>query len=139
MNRVLFLALFVVVSGPLIAQNSRHTPAAVQRSFGRDYPEARDPQWSSTNSQWHANFDDHSRNDRGAMVANYDQYGHHIDSHIPYDHNDVPPAVVDRTERNHPGGRDYRYTRIERPVGRPLFQVSLSLQNRNRKLYVDDN
>ena len=140
MNKVVFLALFaVVVGGQVTAQDYRHAPASVRRSFGRDYPEARDPQWSSTHGQWHANFDDHGRYSRGEMVANYNQYGRHIDSHIPYDNNDVPSTVVDRTQRNHPGGRDYTYTRIERPAGRSLFQVSLNLQNRNRTLYVVDN
>lgn len=136
----MFLALFVLVAdGQVIAQDTRHAPAAIRRSFERDYPEARDPQWSSTHSQWHADFNDHSRYDRGEMVAHYDQYGHHIDSHIPYDRDDVPSVVVDRTQRNYPGGRDYTYTRIERRAGRPLFRVSLRLQNKNRTIYVDDN
>src|SRR5579859_3980550 len=117
MNKVMFLASFVLVAGgQLIAQDMhQHAPAAIQRSFQRDYPEARDPRWNSTNGQWHADFDDHSRYDRGAMVANYDHYGHHIDSHIPYNDNDVPSAVIGRTQRNYPGGRNYTYTRIERP------------------------
>jgi hypothetical protein len=141
MNKAMFLPLFVLVSGgQLVAQDMhRHAPASIQRSFQRDYPEARNPQWSSTNGQWHADFDDHSKYDRGQMVAHYDRYGHHIDSHIPYDRNDVPSAIVDRTQRNYPGGSDYTYTRIERPAGQPLFQVSLNLQNKNRTLYVDDN
>jgi hypothetical protein len=141
MNKVLFLALGVfLVDGQLLAQDThRHVPASIQRSFKRDYPEARNPQWSSTKGQWHADFDDHSRYDRGQMVANYDQYGQHIDSHIPYDRNDVPSAVVDGTQRNYPGGQNYTYTRIERPTGNPLFQVTLDLQNKNRTHYVDEN
>jgi hypothetical protein len=140
MNKVMFLAFFALaLSSRLIAQNARHAPGAVQGSFQRDYPEARDPQWNFSHSQWHANFNDHSQNDRGEMVANYDRSGHHIDSHIRYDQNDVPTAVVDRTQRNYPGGRNYTYTRIERPVGQPLFQVSLNLHQKNRTLYVDDN
>jgi len=136
----MFLTSFVlVVSGQLFAQDMhQHVPGKIQRSFQRDYPEARDAQWGSTNGQWHAYFEDHSRYDRGEMVAYYDQYGHHIDSHIRYDYNDVPSAVVERTHRNYPGGTDYTYTRIERPVGQPLFQVELNLQNKNKRLYVDE-
>ena len=141
MNKVLMLAFFAsVASGQTIAQDTRqHVPPAIQRSFQRDYPEAHDPRWSSTNGQWHADFDDHSRYDRGEMVANYDRYGHHIDSYIPYDPNDVPMVVVHRTQRNYPGGRDHRYTRIERPAGRPLFQVRLNLRNETRTVYLDEN
>ena len=141
MNKVILSVLFVLTLAGQLAAQDRHqqAPAAIQRSFQRDYPEARNPQWSSDHGQWHANFEDHSRYDRGEMVAHYNQYGHHIDSHIPYDRNDVPPVVIHKTERTYPGARDYSYTRIEHPGGQPLFQVSLNLQGRNRTVYLDDN
>ena len=137
---ILSALLLLAFAGSLAAQGRHHqAPAAVQHSFHRDYPEARDPQWSSSNSHWSAEFTDHSRYDRGEMVAHYDQNGHHVDSHIPYDRNDVPPAVVQQTERNYPSARDYNYTRIESPGRQPLFQVSLNLRGSNKTLYVDDN
>lgn len=141
MKKVMFLTLIVwAVTSQLIAQDGhRRAPENVQRSFQRDYPEAQNPKWSSSHSQWHANFADHSQYDRGEMVAHYDQYGHHVDSHIPYDRNDVPSAVVQRTESNYPGGRDYTYTRIEHPGRQPLFQVNLNMQGKNKTLYLDDN
>jgi hypothetical protein len=137
---IFFTLILLTVAGQLIAQSSRHhAPAAVQQSFQKDYPEARNPQWSSTNGQWHASFTDHSQNDMGEMVAHYDQNGRHVDSHIPYDRNDVPAPVIERTHRRYRGGRDYNYTRIEHPGEQPLFQVSLNLQGRHRTMYVDDN
>jgi hypothetical protein len=141
MNKSMFFCLlFLTVGVQLFAQDGhRQVPASVQRSFQRDYPESRDPQWSMVHGQWHANFNDHSRYDRGEMVAHYDRYGHHVDSHIRYDRNDVPAAVVDRTQRRYPGGRDYSYTRIEHPGGQPLFQISFNVGGRNRTAYVDDN
>jgi len=141
MNKVLFLALIALAgAGPLIAQD-RHqqAPSGVQRAFQRDYPDARNPQWGRANGQWHADFTDHSRYDRGEMVAHYDQYGHHVDSHIPYDRNDVPPVVVDRVQKNYPGASNHSYTRIEHPGQQPLFQVSLNLHGANRTTYVDEH
>jgi len=133
----MFLAFFgLVISGQLIAQDAKRAPDAVQKSFQKDYPEARDAQWSSTSGQWHAGFTDKSDGDRGEMVANYDQTGNHIDSQIPYDLSDVPPAVVEGA--NYPGAENYTYTRIERPTGDPLFQVDMNLQNKNKTLYVDE-
>jgi hypothetical protein len=141
MNKVIVFSLLLsATAGQLLAQDGdHHVPSTVQRSFQRDYPEARDPKWSSDHGQWHADFNDHSRYDRGEMVAHYSRNGHHVDSHIPYDRNDVPPAVVERTNQRYPGGRDHNYTRIEHPGGQPLFQVSLNLQGRNRTMYVDEN
>jgi hypothetical protein len=140
MNKRMFLALFVlVVSGQLMAQDARHAPEAVQKSFQKDYPGAKDPQWSSTNGQWHAGFTDQSEGDRGEMVSNYDESGIHIDSQIPYDLNDVPAAVVGGTQKSYPTGTNYTYTRIERPDGDPLFQVDMNLQNKNKTTYMDES
>ena len=134
------LAILFLASGSFaMAQDDhRNAPENVRQSFHKDFPDANNASWSRNNTQWHARFNDRSADDRGEMVAYYDQYGHHIDSHIRYDYNDVPSAVVERTHRNYPGGTDYTYTRIERPVGQPLFQVELNLQNKNKRLYVDE-
>lgn len=137
---ILSTGVILAFAGSLVAQDRQHQPPrAVQQAFHRNYPEAGDPQWSSSHGQWNADFSDRSRYDRGEMVAHYDHRGRHIDSHIPYDRNDVPPAVIQRTERRHPGGRDYRYTRIESPGQQPLFQVSLNLGGSNKTMYVDEN
>ena len=141
MNKVMFFILiFLATAGPLIAQESRHhVPAAVRNSFQKDYPEAGDPQWSAANGHWSASFTDHSQYDRGEMVAHYDQSGYHVDSHIPYDRNDVPQAVVERTQRSYPGADGDSYTRIERRGQQPLFQVNLRVHGKSRRMYIDDN
>jgi hypothetical protein len=141
MNKALFFMVALsAIAGPSIAQEGRHhAPASVQRSFQRDYPEAGNPEWSETNGQWSADFTDHSRYDRGEMVAHYDRSGHHVDSHVPYDRSDVPTAVVARTQRNYPDASGDSYTRIERPGQRALFQVSLRAHGRRHTIYVDDN
>jgi hypothetical protein len=141
MNKVIFLAIGVLATVGQLSAQDRHQqpPSNIQRSFQRDYPEAREPRWSSTNGQWHADFNDRSSHDRGEMVAHYDQGGRHIDSHIPYDRGDVPRAVIQRTESAYPDGTDYYYTRIEQDGGQPLFQVSLNLHGRHRTAYFDED
>jgi hypothetical protein len=140
MKKVLFFTLIsFAVAGPLIAQDNRHqAPATVQQSFQKDYPDARNPQWSSTNGQWSASFTDHSQQDQGEMVAHYDQSGHHVDSQIPYDRSDVPQAVVQKTQSSYPGATGDNYTRIERPGGQPLYQVNLHVQGKSWTMYVDE-
>lgn len=140
MNKLKFLTVIALaIGGPSVAQESHHhVPAAVQHSFQRDYPQAGDAQWSETNGQWNASFTDHSQADMGEMVAHYDRTGHHVDSRIPYDRGDVPQAVVEQTQRRYPGASDDNYTRIERPGGQPLFQVSLRTHGRRHTMYVDD-
>ena len=134
------LAFAILMAGsPLLAQNNYgHAPARVQQSFHRDYPDEKDARWSQSNGQWHADFNDHSRQDRGEMVAHYDQNGRHLDSHIRYDPNDVPAPVVERTRTRYQGARDVSYTRIEHPGGTSLFQVQLNLGGKTHVSYVDE-
>lgn len=135
------LAFAILMAGsPLLAQDHNgHAPQRVQQSFHRDYPEANDARWRQTNGQWHADFNDHSREDRGEMVAHYDRYGRHLDSHVRYDPNDVPAPVIERTRTRYHGAQDVRYTRIERPGATSLFQVQLNLGGRTRTNYVDEH
>ena len=141
MNKVMLFSLIsLAASGQLIAQEGRHhAPSTVQHAFQRDYPEAGNPQWSSTNGQWSASFADHSQYDRGEMIAHYDRSGHHVDSHVPYDRNDVPQAVVEKTQRSYPDARDYNYTEIERPSGQSFFQVRFHTHGKRRTMYVDES
>jgi hypothetical protein len=139
MYKLLILPL-LVAGLPVLAQRDRGdqpVPNSVKHNFQRDYPDAGAPRWSHTGSEWHADFDDHSKYDRGEMVAHYGQDGHHIDSHIPYDRNDVPSPVIHHVEKRYPGANDATYTQIERPGARPLFQVSLNLNGRRTNKYVD--
>jgi len=140
MKKILLGSLILLAGSTMFAQSrDRQAPTRVQKTFQHDYPDARDPHWNNTNGQWHADFNDGSRYDRGEMTAHYDQQGRHIDSHIPYDRNDVPAPVVNRTERRYPGARDYEYTRIERGNNRNFYRVKLRHQGRYRTLYMDDN
>jgi hypothetical protein len=141
MKKIIFILAALAIGRIAPAQehrDQRQVPNSVRNSFQRDYPKAGDTRWSQSGGQWHADFTDHSPYDRGEMVAHYDHDGRHIDSHIPYDDNDVPYEVRKKTEHRYPGGHDYSYTRIEHPGGQPLFQVSLNLGGRHKTAYVDD-
>jgi hypothetical protein len=133
--------LLLAGSQQVLAQHrgdNQDVPRSVQQRFQKDYPDAGNAKWGRSGGEWHADFTDHSRYDRGEMVAHYDRNGHHLDSHIPYDRNDVPTPVIHHMERRYPGASNPSYTRIERPGGQPLFQVSLNLNGHRTNRYVDD-
>ena len=133
--------LFILYGQSVVAQQNRgeqHVPQAVQHNFQKQYPGAGETHWSSSGGEWHANFTDRSPSDRGEMVAHYDHSGRHLDSHIPYDRNDVPTPVVQHIKKRYPGASDHFYTRIERPGEQPIFQVSLNLNGKHTNKYVDD-
>lgn len=141
MKKMLFVVAALGIGRMAHGQDHRsqqQVPTNVQRSFQRDYPQASDTRWSRNGSQWNANFIDRSPSDNGEMVSHYDHNGRHLDSHIPYNRNDVPSMVRDRMEKRYPHGRDYRYTRIEQYRGQPLFQVRLNIGGQQKTTYVDD-
>jgi hypothetical protein len=140
MKNTAFALLLLVPGGMLSAQDRYHqAPSQVQQSFHRDYPDAKDAQWKETNGHWQAQFTDRGPEDRGEMSAQYDHSGHHMYSHIRYDHSDVPSEVRDRAEHKYHGGRDYEYTRIERPGHADLFQVRVNLGGKWHISYMDEN
>lgn len=130
--------LFLATGSFAIAQDyHRNAPENVRQSFQRDFPDANNARWSRSNSQWHAKFDDRGSQDRGEMVAHYDQNGRYIDSHIPYASEDVPAPVyssVQRRYRNH----HMNFTRIENPNQGDFFQVHVNLGGRTRTSYYDE-
>ena len=140
--KALFVVLLATSTQLVMAQRgneAQRVPPTVQHNFQQQYPQAADTRWTHSGNEWHANFTDHSPSDRGEMVAHYDHNGRHVDSHIPYDRNDVPPSVVNHVERHYPGSSDQSYTRIERPGSQPLFQVSLNIKGKHTNRYVDDH
>ncbi len=139
MKSLIILSFLIAVLVSARAQyGNRQVPGPVSQSFQRQYPDAHDPQWHQQHHQWHARFNDRGPEDRGEMEAHYDPYGRPIDSHIRYDERDVPPPVMRWPHHRYHHGGGYQFTRIERPQGEPLFQVSVNFGGRSHVSYVDE-
>jgi hypothetical protein len=139
MKETITMLFFLISSGSLFAQDRRnYAPDQVQQSFHKDYPEANNARWSRKHNQWHAQFNDKSPTDRGEMVAHYNPNGQHIDSHIPYDQNDVPSPVRENVQRKYRGARNFRFTEIEQPSENGFFQVTINLHGKDKNIYMDE-
>lgn len=139
MKVTLLAMLFIAASNLVIAQDSRNNaPPNVRQSFHRDFPAADNPRWSRSNGQWHANFDDRSSDDRGEMVAHYDQTGRYIDAHVPYAQQDVPTVVYERARRRYHRQHGLHFIRIEHPGLGDFFQVRVNVNGRTRTSYYDE-
>jgi len=139
--KTLFVLLLAAGSQVALGQRrneDQHVPRNVQQNFQKQFPQAADTRWSHSGNDWQADFTDHSPEDRGEMVAHYGRNGRHLDSHIPYDRNDVPSTVTRNVEKRYPHSKDHFYTRIERPGMQPLFQVSMTIGGKHTYRYVDD-
>jgi hypothetical protein len=125
-----FLAIFLLSSISMFSQNDK-----VRQSFQRDYPNARDAQWSQTNNQWHSTYkDDQNRN----VNAYYDQDGNRVDTHISLNRKDVPQNVDNRANSKYHANGNYQVQRIERPSNPPLFQIRIQTGTKDRTVYMDE-
>jgi hypothetical protein len=138
MKKTVFIVAAVFSSYALMAQGHyQQAPEPVRHSFEHQYPQATKPEWSQQNGQWHARFNDQGPESRGEMVAHYGHDGRNIDSHIPYDRQDVPAPVSHWAQRRYKHGT-YEYTRIERPGEEGFFQVRVNIGGKYHTSYVDE-
>lgn len=139
MKITLLAALFVVAGEVAVGQdNYRHAPERVRQSFSSNFPDARDARWTHSGNQWSARFDDRSDQDRGEMVAHFDEHGRYIDSHIPYAETDVPQPVYESARRRYHRGH-MQVTMIDHPSRPDVFQVRGRVDGRRRTSYYDEH
>ena len=113
------IALFFVSSVAVAQNRNMRPPAMVQRSFSRDNRNSNNVNWSQSNGNWHATYQD--RNNRQAEVY-YDRNGRRIATHWDINRNEAPRQVDQRVYTMY-HTHDYRIRRIERPSQPTLFQV----------------
>src|SRR5665213_190292 len=132
---LLFLGGFSVFVA--FSQDRNGPPDNIRQSFQKQYPQSQPNQWKHTGGSWNVNFEDRDH-DNGESTAHFDRTGRHVDTHIPYDNQDVPAPVMDRMQNRYPGSDSYAFTRIERGDGHPVFQVHFRHRRKFRTLYVDE-
>jgi hypothetical protein len=138
MKNTLLAILFALMAELATAQTAHHAaPERVRQSFSRNFPEARDAHWSHTGGRWNATFDDRSSQDRGEMVAHFDEHGGYIESQIPYAENDVPRAVDESARKRYHHGR-YHVTMIDHPSRPDVYEVRGDVNGRRRISYYDE-
>ena len=120
------------------AQNRYNPPHQVRETFSREYPKSQSAHWHHTNNVWTADFEDRDHGN-GEVTAHFDRNGSLLDTHIPYDNNDVPAPVRERVRSRYPGSNNHEYTRIYRPGGDVIYQVHLRNKKKSKTLYIDGN
>jgi hypothetical protein len=132
MKKIL-IGLFILSSTTLFAQGNRdkNVPTNVQHSFQQDYPKAQNPQWNNSNGQWHGTYKD--QNNRN-VETHYKSNGQRIDTHIPYNQNELPSKVRDVANKKY--NTNYSSNRIERPNSQPLYQIK---SQSGSTTYMDEN
>jgi hypothetical protein len=137
MKRNLFTMLFgfVVVSG--FSQHNNMPPKNVSQSFQKEYPQSQASQWSQSNAGWSVSFEDKDHNN-GEATAYFDGSGRHVDTHIPYDKQDVPSPVKNHTQRSYGASDNYDYTRIDHSGEKTVYKTQVKHKNQDKTIYMDN-
>jgi hypothetical protein len=138
--KITMLAILFLASGSFaMAQNNhRNAPENVRQSFHKDFPDANNASWSRNNTQWHAKFNDKSADDRGEMVAHYDQNGQYIDSYTPYARQDVPTPVYNSAQRKYRHNKNFEIGKVENPGVGDFFQVRVNVGGKTKTSFYDE-
>jgi hypothetical protein len=120
------------------SQNGHNPPRNVSQSFQKEYPQSKPSQWSSSaGGGWSATFEDKDHNN-GEATAYFDQKGRHVDTHIPYDNQDVPKPVRDHVKSSYAGSDNNDFTRIDRPGEQSVYMTNVKDNKKSRTVYTDD-
>jgi hypothetical protein len=133
---IALLLVFSVVFG--FGQYHHTPPRPVTESFQKEYPRSTPSQWSHSNNGWSVTFEDNDYNN-GETTAFFDGSGKHIETHIPYDNNDVPASVRNHARDSYGASDNYEYTRIDRYGEKPVYKTQVWHNNHSRKTVYMDN
>jgi hypothetical protein len=143
MQKILY-TIALVMAIALSGQAQNHTrdnnnqnnmpPPAVQQTFQKEHPTAKDVNWQRTNHQWHSRHTDETNNTH--VDTYYNQNGNRVDSHQPIERNAVPHEV-DQHVQDRYHADDYTAIRIDRPNHPFVFQLDVRQKKKHRKVYVD--
>lgn len=140
MKKLIILLFLFLVGKELMAQNRYgYPPQNVRDAYSHDFPNADRPNWVFLNGQWRAHFIERGPDQLGEMDAYYDRDGHRIDYHIPYNREDVPPAVIDRHREIFKDGKIIGYNRIIGPDDHAVFEIQFNHKGRTRSAYYDED
>ena len=138
MKRSLFTMVFGIIVVFGFSQHVYTPPRQVTESFQRQYPKSKPSKWSRSKDGWSASFQDNDYNN-GESTAYFNASGKHIETHIPYDKNDVPVSVRNHTRDNYGASEQYDYTRIERSCEKPFYKTEVKNKKHNKTIYMDND
>jgi hypothetical protein len=119
------------------SQNEHNPPDNVSKQFHKEYPQSQSANWNQSKTGWSVDFEDKDHNN-GEATAHFDAGGRHMDTHVPYDNNDVPAPIAERVNKSYPGSDDLEYTRIDRPGESGTYQVNLRQHGTRKTVYMDN-
>jgi hypothetical protein len=138
MKKELFTTMFGLSVFFGFSQYDHNPPRQVTESFQKEYPRSKPSQWSQSDNGWSVSFQDNDH-DNGEAKAYFDKSGKYLETHIPYDQNDVPVSVRNHTRDRYGASDEYEYTRIDRHGEKAVYKTEVKNKKHNRTIYMDND
>jgi hypothetical protein len=133
MKKNIILFLFAIIS--YIAGNCQvKVPDAVKTAFNSKFPNASNVKWEKENKkELEANF----KMNNTDVSANFGLDGTWVETETTIPSNELPAAVTTTVNTKYPGAVYGRTEKIEKPGGKILYEVNITVNGKKKELELD--
>lgn len=137
MKSLFVLAVFIFSFATMCCSqkiNEKDLPDAVKNAFKNNFPTAIDIKWEKENSkELEANFKMNNVN----VSANFSLDGTWIETETTIPASELPAAVTHTVNTKYPGAVYGRTEKIEKPGGKILYEVNISVKGKKKELELN--
>jgi len=122
----------IVVCLPALCQVK--VPDAVKNNFSTKFPTATNVKWEKENkTELEANF----KMNNTDVSANFSLDGTWVETETTIASNELPVAVANTVNTKYPGAIYGRTEKIEKPGGKILYEVNITVHGKKKELELD--
>ena len=109
-------------------------PDAVKTAFNSKFPNASNIKWEKENkTELEANF----KMNNSDISANFRLDGSWVETETTIPASELPAAVTNTVNTKYPGAVYGRTEKIEKPGGKILYEVNITVNNKKKELELD--
>jgi hypothetical protein len=137
MKSLLALAFLIVsfaTTGCSQKVNEKDIPVPVKTAFNSKFPRATAIKWGKENAkEYEAEFTFNNN----AVSANFKLDGSWVETETTIPVSELPAAVTDAVNTKYPGAVYGRTERIEKPGGKTLYEVNITVNGKKKELELN--
>ena len=116
--------------------NEKDLPALVKTAFSNKYPSVTSIKWGKENAkEYEAEF----KLNNTDVSANFKMDGTWVETETTIPANELPAAVTNAVNTKYQGAVYGRTEKIEKPGGKILYEVNITVKGKKKELELDPN
>jgi hypothetical protein len=136
MKKVFLLLLPVICIASIAHAQKINVPEAVKTAFNTKFPGVTDVKWEKeSKAELEANF----KMNNTDVSANFGLDGSWAETETTIPASELPAAVTNTVNTKYPGAVYGRTEKIEKPGGKILYEVNITVNGKKKELELDTN